>query len=97
MSSGSKLPGFVRWPLRFLAIFFSIVLFLAVTGAVVFIIVGALTNPDKAILDRMLHGFRLGAELAAKVWAPAISFVLCVMWAHREHEKRKEAQPGNEV
>ncbi|WP_309399071.1 hypothetical protein [Cerasicoccus maritimus] len=92
MLISSKLPGYVKWPLRFLVYFLGVVTFLGLSGAVVFLLVGAMTNPDKGALERFFYGFRLGAELGGKVWAPAISLVLCVMQAHNEKQKRAQAQ-----
>ncbi len=90
MLISSNLPGYVKWPLRFLIYFIGVVVFLGLSGAVVFLLVGALTNPDKVALERFLHGFRLGVELGGKVWAPAISLVLCVMQAHSERQKANQ-------
>ncbi|WP_309382984.1 hypothetical protein [Cerasicoccus frondis] len=90
-------PSPLFWVLRFIAYFLGVVLFLGLTGGVVFILVGAFTNADKTVIERGLYGFRLGAELGGKVWAPAISLVLCVMQAHNEKQKRKQAKEQDEV
>ena len=91
MSNPPK-TSLLKWLLRFLSYFAGVVLFLALSGMLVFMLVGAFTNPDRDLIERALHGFRLGAELGAKVWAPAISLVFCVMKAHNEKARREASE-----
>jgi len=95
MDKASSKLGPIYWIGWFLIYFAAVVSVLALTGGLIFLLVGAITNPELPALQRGLHGLRLGAELAAKVWAPAISLVLCVMKAYRRSQPAEE--PSDEV
>lgn len=89
MGDSTHQAGPFYWLGWFLLYFVIVVGFLALTAAVIFMLVGAMTNPDLPVWQRGWQGLRNGAELGAKVWAPAISLVLCVMKAHRHHQARE--------
>lgn len=97
MAHSTQKVGPLYWIGWFLFYFFAVVAVLAVTAGVIFILVGAVTHPDKPIVDRALLGLRNGAELGAKVWAPAISIVLCVMKGYRRAQAQAEEETSHEV
>ncbi|GHC05200.1 hypothetical protein [Cerasicoccus arenae] len=93
MSNSRQIPGFVYWPFCFLGYYAAVVLVGAIIGALGFSLIGALTNPDLTMAHRAMLGVGNGGELAGKVWAPAISLVLCVMQAHRRNQRKALLDP----
>lgn len=95
MSKSGHLPAPLFWLGWFILYFATVLAVCGVTALIIFVLVGAATNPDLPVLERAIYGFKIGVKFAAMVWAPAISFVLCVMRAHRIKQRKEKA--GNEV
>ena len=62
---------------------FGFVLIGGVLGAVVFLLIGALTHPELELTYRLSKGFLNGAFYFG-IWAGGLGIVLCVIRAHRE-------------
>lgn len=97
MENVRQIPGPLYWIGWFLIYFIAVVATFALIAMMGFVLVGAMTNPDLSIWSRAMQGLRNGAELGAKVWAFAISLVLCVMRAHRRHQSKTNQDSSHDV
>ena len=72
-----------RWIGLWLGLVLLICLAGALAGALLFPVGGLLLGLELPVADMLRNGIMDGGFLAL-IWAPGISFVACLMWAHRK-------------
>lgn len=80
---------FLHWLGAFTLYLSATLLLGGLIGALLFLIVGAITHGDIPVVQRLSHGF-VDGFLYAGIWAIGLAIVLCVMRGHREHTANKQ-------
>lgn len=81
-----KISVLAKWLVFWLGQTLGMVLIGALLGIVFFPLVGLAFGAPYSAADLMMHGaYNLG--FYALIWAPGLSFILCVMRSHRKHHE----------
>ncbi|MEX0324868.1 MAG: hypothetical protein AB3N33_02140 [Puniceicoccaceae bacterium] len=84
-----KLKSILVWGLRWLGLVALICLAGGFLGAVLFPIAGHLLGMDLATRDMVRNGVFDGGFFAL-IWAPGLSLVICIMWAHAQLSRKRD-------
>ena len=84
--------GSIIWAGRWLALLVGICAFGAIVGGILFPAFGHLLQMDLGTREMVIDGLLDGGFLAL-IWAPGISFVVCLMWARSQGENIKNKTP----
>ena len=71
----------IKWVFLWLLLALAICWAGAVSGGLLFPVAGLLLRMDLPVREMVLNGLLDGGFLAL-IWAPGLSFVVCLMWGH---------------
>lgn len=77
----------MRWLLIFLYYVLGMVLIGALTGCLVFLVLGPLFLKESTLTEIALNGLKVGTILAG-IWAPGVAIVKCFILGKKERDRR---------